>query len=338
MRAKISVVIPVYNVKAYLQEAIDSIIAQREYFNEVIIIDDGSTDGSAELLIKLYSNLNYVKIIHKINEGQGIARNVGTKQATGDFIYFFDSDDIVEAGLFKMFQEVISDDPDLDLFCFSGKSFLDPNYSVNKGGETKYVALKLYRRNVHDTYKTGEDAFLSLYPLNAFFAGPPFYIFRKSLLDTFGIRFRAIRYEDEEFTFQLFLHAGRTLVTDHVLYKRRVREGSTMQLNRNFKDIIGYIKTIETLEKLKELNHLKLDTIQNIKDKIFTFVKLIIQIKATSNIKFSPQEKKIYRKSLLQYVLKDKRLLFMYNTYSIEYKLRKLKKIFLPVPINKCQK
>jgi len=77
MTPKISVIIPVYNTKQYLKEAIDSILKEKEYLCDITIINDGSTDGSSDLLEKLYGNLNFIKIIHTKNNGQGHARNLG---------------------------------------------------------------------------------------------------------------------------------------------------------------------------------------------------------------------------------------------------------------------
>ncbi len=80
----ISVIIPVYNTRKYLQEAIDSVLIQNEYISEIIIIDDGSNDGSGDLLEKLYADIDIIKIFHTKNYGQGHARNLGIECSRGN--------------------------------------------------------------------------------------------------------------------------------------------------------------------------------------------------------------------------------------------------------------
>ncbi|MBM0546780.1 glycosyltransferase family 2 protein, partial [Klebsiella pneumoniae] len=91
----VSVIIPVYNVKDYVLQAIDSVINQKVKPFEVIIVDDGSTDGSGDIIDANYDQIPFVKIIHTINQGLGQARNEGTMLASGEFIYYFDSDDLL---------------------------------------------------------------------------------------------------------------------------------------------------------------------------------------------------------------------------------------------------
>lgn len=329
MNSKISVIIPVYNVKEYLREAIDSIINQKGFLHEIIIIDDGSTDGSHDLLEKLYGNLDFIKIIHKENQGQGIARNLGTELSSGNFIYYFDSDDISIHGLFEKFCQVLSEKPDLELFCFSGEIFLDKNYSSENIDNRNILSKEIYKRKIEAVCSTGEEAYILLNSKKGYFPGPPLYIFKKSILGTNDIKFRAIRYEDEEFTIKLFLNSGQTIIDNDVYFKRRVRRGSTMQLSRSFKDILGYIKNIETLVQLKEHQNLKQETKSFLNRKIFGSVRAIIELKVRNKLKLSKEEKKIYKNSLKPYILGSRELFFFYYKYPVEYKLRQLKsKIF----------
>ncbi len=89
----ISVVVPIYNVAAYLKECVDMVLSQTYQDLEVILVDDGSTDRSG-LICDEYARLdNRVKVIHKINGGLSDARNAGLNVATGEYIIFLDSDD-----------------------------------------------------------------------------------------------------------------------------------------------------------------------------------------------------------------------------------------------------
>lgn len=93
MSPKVSVIIPVYNVERYLNKCVESVLNQTFQDFEIILVDDGSTDKSGEICDSYASDK--VKVIHKINGGLSDARNVGTKQAKGEFITWVDSDDTI---------------------------------------------------------------------------------------------------------------------------------------------------------------------------------------------------------------------------------------------------
>lgn len=90
---KVSVVIPVYNTEKYLKRCIDSVISQSYNNLEILIVDDGSTDGSSSICDSIAESDSRVKVIHQINGGLSAARNAGINSSTGDYICFLDSDD-----------------------------------------------------------------------------------------------------------------------------------------------------------------------------------------------------------------------------------------------------
>ena len=92
----ISVIVPVYNAKVYLEACLDSIINQSYKNLEIILIDDGSTDGSSDVLDLYASKDNRIKVVHNANHGVSFTRNYGIKIATGSKILFIDSDDTVD--------------------------------------------------------------------------------------------------------------------------------------------------------------------------------------------------------------------------------------------------
>lgn len=105
MDAKISVIVPVYRVEKYLEECVDSILAQTYPIHEIILVDDGSPDRSGEICDR-YASLHpdKIRVIHKPNGGLSSARNVGLDAATGDYISFIDSDDKI---LPEMYSEMV---------------------------------------------------------------------------------------------------------------------------------------------------------------------------------------------------------------------------------------
>ena len=97
----ITTIIPVYNAEQYLEECLESIENQIEKFDEVILINDGSTDNSLKICEKYCKRNNYFRLINQENQGQAKARNVGIKQATGNYIIFIDSDDYIENSMIE---------------------------------------------------------------------------------------------------------------------------------------------------------------------------------------------------------------------------------------------
>lgn len=98
---KFSIIVPVYNTQEYLKRCIESVLNQTYKNYEIILINDGSTDNSLEILKKYESN-NKVKIITQKNHGLSYTRNVGISHATGDYVILLDSDDFLEKDLFKV--------------------------------------------------------------------------------------------------------------------------------------------------------------------------------------------------------------------------------------------
>lgn len=95
-KRQLSIIVPVYNVAQYLRRCVDSLLTQAGVDLELILVDDGSTDGSGALCEELAAGNSRVKVIHKTNGGLGSARNAGLELAAGDYVTFVDSDDWVE--------------------------------------------------------------------------------------------------------------------------------------------------------------------------------------------------------------------------------------------------
>jgi len=90
---KVSVIIPVYNVEPYLERCVKSVVGQTYQELEIILVDDGSKDGSGKLCDKLADSDSRIKVVHQKNQGLSGARNTGIRQATGEYVVFLDSDD-----------------------------------------------------------------------------------------------------------------------------------------------------------------------------------------------------------------------------------------------------
>ena len=102
----ISVVIPAFNVQDYIAEAIESVLKQNKRPDEVIIVNDGSTDETRSI-ISNYEFDSIVRVIDTENRGLGPARNLGLENSSSEYIYFFDSDDVMSDGFVEVIASVV---------------------------------------------------------------------------------------------------------------------------------------------------------------------------------------------------------------------------------------
>ncbi len=109
----ISVIVPVYNVEEYLEECLESIRKQTYQNIEVILVNDGSTDGSKEICERYCQQDPRFRLINKENQGLSIARNRGVKESNGEYIMFVDSDDVVKENIVEVLLSYMKADVDL---------------------------------------------------------------------------------------------------------------------------------------------------------------------------------------------------------------------------------
>lgn len=115
----ISIIIPVYNVEKYIATCLNSILNQDFKDYEVILINDGSSDSSKEICENFKEKFSKIEVVHKINEGVGVARNVGLQHAKGKYIYFLDSDDFLEPNFFEFIAPSLTQNYDIVMFGFN---------------------------------------------------------------------------------------------------------------------------------------------------------------------------------------------------------------------------
>lgn len=114
---RVSIVIPVYNAEKYLDRCIESAVNQTYKETEIILVDDGSTDSSFDICTKWAEKDSRIKVIHKSNEGAGLARNAGLDVATGEYVLFIDSDDyILPETVYKCVEAAVRDNSEIVLY------------------------------------------------------------------------------------------------------------------------------------------------------------------------------------------------------------------------------
>lgn len=181
----LSIIVPIYNSKKYLEECIDSILQQSYKDFELILVDDGSSDGSGELCDEYAKKDSRILVIHKENKGQSSARNVGIDMAKGEYITFVDSDDTIEENTYLLNINLLDSMPDVYIIQFPcinkyGSKHPEPKYKHNillTGSEilyqawlqkkviSNYVWNKIFRRHIfqHKRFREGmyyEDRYL----------------------------------------------------------------------------------------------------------------------------------------------------------------------------------
>ena len=216
---KLSIIVPVYNVEAYLQKCVASLLDQdlsKEDY-EIILVDDGSTDGSAALCDTLAAEQGNIRVIHQPNRGLSGARNTGIAAATGEYIQFVDSDD-----------------------------FLAPNVLGSLVGQMEKRELDVLRFNYQDVNMAGEvfepnkyvkpyvdfsgevcDGLTFLNERLGFACYACQFIVKAALLKREGNGFKeGIYFEDVEWTPRILLQAERVASTDIVVYNYLFRTDS----------------------------------------------------------------------------------------------------------------
>lgn len=244
---KFSIIIPVYNVEEYLAECIDSILSQ-DYNNiQILCINDGSTDNSLKLLEKYAQKDRRIKIFSQKNQGQGIARNVGIKNATGDYIMFIDPDDwILPNTLKKLANYIEKYKPIVVQFLY--KILLQKNKQYSKKNFFNIIKRKfgvdLYKKDNYSFDDIPQNIFLS------FYSSSVDKCYKTSFLKENNIYFLPHRNgEDTLFVLKILLCTKQIDLLKENLYVYRIRENSssTASYNKNTLFIFEQIKYVKDL-------------------------------------------------------------------------------------------
>lgn len=135
----ISIIVPVYNVESYLEQCIDSILAQSYKNLEIILVDDGSTDQSGEICDRYAEKDSRICVVHQASSGSSSARNAGLKICHGNYLGFIDSDDYIASDMYKiLLDNLLREDADISV---CGAYDVFPDYIEASGNEKAYFTL-----------------------------------------------------------------------------------------------------------------------------------------------------------------------------------------------------
>ena len=244
--ATISIIIPVYNVEDYVSETLDSVKNQTSLPDEVIVINDGSTDNSFNM-IKNYSDLKYFKIFETKNQGLGQTRNYGISLAKSDYIYFLDSDDIIENNFIYEMRKLINQYKNPDIILFSGKTFTHKKEIDNK------INLKF---TIEGQFFKGDKLLTKMVQKKETLPQSSRYLTKKELWTTNNLTYPNGIAEDESLFFPLIALSNNTVVNKKAYYRYRVnRPGSITADSAKPIHVEDYLnRMLSTLNFIK-LNH-----------------------------------------------------------------------------------
>lgn len=318
----ISVIIPTYNVELYLDEAICSILKQTYQNFEIIIINDGSTDSSLSIAYSYANSDKRIKIITQSNLGPSKARNVGIINSQGKFIYFFDSDDLIEPHTLEICINLITK-LDLDLVTFSGIAFSTIPNAIEP--------FRFYQKPDILAPICGAKLLTRLIESDAYSSSPCLYLFDRKIIDKGNFYFdEGYLHEDEGFAPLLYCSAERAISISNCLFKRRVRENSIITSGKTFKNIEGLVQSAFKIQEYSK----KMNSIKNKNYKILKAQQRILlrrAIKESDNLNCSKSFISLIRNKFknLELFKIDPAVFFYVRSHTLYVCLRFIKRSFL---------
>lgn len=235
MMEKVSVIIPIYNAEKFLSLCLESIINQTYKNLEIVLVNDGSLDNSIEICRQYAERDNRIKIIDDKNRGVSYARNKGIEKATGQYILFIDSDDIVKKNYIDILVKKINKNTNLDMaVCAYEEVNLNCNKKKNYNIDNSKIALL--------TGSLKKDYYL----IREFLNTPWGKLYKTQIIKKHNIRFpdKCNIAEDQIFNYQYYLYVKEYIYINEPLYVYMHRKNSSLGTLKNEKtfsyDILNF--------------------------------------------------------------------------------------------------
>ena len=230
---KISLVIPIYNVEKYISKCLDSVINQTYKNIEVICINDGSTDNSLQILEQYAQKDKRIKVINQKNQGVSVARNIGIKESSGDYILFVDADDWIELSTCEILTKTLEQN-NIDIIYFN-------NYYVCEKKIQNINRLKQYKK---------EKQFIN----KLFWAA----LYNKNFLEKNNILFPIGLPTSEDFFFSCLVYIAQPriyFIDDYLYFYRNTSNSATKKWNSRLHTDITAFDTFKSLKIYKNLSY-----------------------------------------------------------------------------------
>ena len=242
---KISVIIPIYNVEEYIEDTLNSLLNQTIIKDmEILMIDDGSFDGSRYIIEKYSLDYENFYAYHKENEGPGIARNLGIDLAKGEYIHFLDSDDYVLPNTYERAYEIAKNNNSDFLSLFGVRmrrynitdSYIYNNAFKNIIGTIDSAKLEDMPELIWDTFVTNK-------------------LYKKEFLEKNNLKFIKEKkyYEDVIFALGAYGLAEKISLTKDIFYYWRKRENSNFSITQQYSDINNFKDRINMINLCYEI-------------------------------------------------------------------------------------
>lgn len=232
-KVTISVIVPVYNVKDFVGECLDSLVNQTSSDFEAIIVDDGSTDESSSICKQYCNKFKNFFYYRKENGGLSTARNYGIEEASGDYLMFLDSDDYIDRETIRKYVELING-CSIEIDIFVGNAMRD------RFGEISTFRIEDKSANA----VSGEEFFEEVLKCRGNFIPSWLQIIRKDFVKRNNLFYKnGIYLEDIHHTFNSYLRASKVMNSGITHYYYRYREGSIMNEDSNIKKRIHDLLT-----------------------------------------------------------------------------------------------
>lgn len=245
MKPLVSVIVPVHDVRDFLRVSLDSILASSHTELEVIAVDDGSRDGSGEILDEYAAKDSRVKVVHQENAGAGIARNRGLAIARGKYVAFVDPDDFVAANQFERLVDVAEE---------TDAQIVGAGFSRYDASGTKKVSETRIKWRVKDLPRVFSAAEAADRIFATFLPAPWNKLFRRDFIVEHKLAFQSLpRSNDLCFSFTALALADRLTVVDETLYCYRMgRVGGAQSSSAADPTCIieAYLKLRDNLERV----------------------------------------------------------------------------------------
>ena len=247
-----SIIIPSYNVKKYIGQCIQSILSQSFKNFELIIVDDGSTDGTMDIIKDYSSRDDRIKLLEKEHSNAGDARNLALKVATGEWLVFIDADDYVDNHLLEKIK-ILLDDLSCDLISF-GANYFDEECGIKYPIEWA-IKKELLPVSNPFTAKECNDSIFQIFSTNIWNK-----IVRRELVSKENIRFSSLNDANDELFGSMILACSKKIAyIDECLYFYRINTGSSTQDNAKRNTSLCFLDALRQIKE--ELNHKELYSI-----------------------------------------------------------------------------
>lgn len=238
----LSIIIPVYNNEKYIGECIDSIVSQNTDQCEIIIIDDGSSDGSGAICDE-YRNAypELIKVYHISNKGVANARNIGLSNALGEYVWFVDSDDVIAPGSIDYLRQYIVD---------NNSDFI--SFPVIEEYIESGSVVKKTRKNYTETVNGASNMMFEYLQNNEMLDLVADKICRREIITDNGIFFDQadIPTEDHIFWLKIYRFLGTVSIINNPLYIYRLRQNNSNSRKFSYNRFASYIRALGKVEEL----------------------------------------------------------------------------------------